>query len=105
MASKKKPRITYATATVLYAIKRGHCYGFDIMDISGLPDGTVYPILRRLQAAGLLESQWEEATDARTANRPARKLYRLTHSGDQALAEAVARFRGLSSSIPTSEAL
>jgi hypothetical protein len=40
---------TYPTAAVLLAIVHGHRYGFDIMDATGLPDGTVYPILRRLE--------------------------------------------------------
>lgn len=37
--------LTYPTAAVLLAIQRGHRYGFDIMDATGLPDDTVYPIL------------------------------------------------------------
>ena len=45
--------LTYPTAAVLLAIESGHRYGFDIMDVTGLPDGTVYPILRRLERLGL----------------------------------------------------
>jgi DNA-binding PadR family transcriptional regulator len=46
--------LTYPTAAVLLAIRSGHRYGFDIMDATGLPDGTVYPILRRLERRGVL---------------------------------------------------
>jgi DNA-directed RNA polymerase specialized sigma24 family protein len=45
---------------VLQAIFDGFRYGFDIMGVSGLADGTVYPALRRLEAAGYLDSQWED---------------------------------------------
>ena len=41
--------LTYATASVLLAVRSGQRYGFEIMDATGLPDGTVYPILRRLE--------------------------------------------------------
>ena len=29
------------------------------MDTTGLPSGTVYPALRRMEAAGLIDSAWE----------------------------------------------
>ena len=45
-------RITYPIACVLQALASGFHYGFDIMEFTGLPSGTVYPILRRLDEAG-----------------------------------------------------
>ena len=54
--------LTYPTAAVLLAIRSGHRYGFDIMDATGLPDGTVYPILRRLERRGVLRGDWEDET-------------------------------------------
>jgi PadR family transcriptional regulator, regulatory protein PadR len=45
-------RLTYPTALVLQALLDGHHHGFDIMEVTGLPSGTVYPILRRLDAEG-----------------------------------------------------
>ncbi len=89
----KRVNLTYATGMVLQAIDTGYQYGFDIMDVSGLPDGTVYPALRRLQAAGLLSSRWEEA--AAVEKRPLRRYYELTPEGRLKLAEARARYRGL----------
>lgn len=83
---------TTATAAVLWAIATGHRYGFDIMEATGLPSGTVYPALRRLGKRRLLRSDWEEDQLARDAGRPRRKYYVLTESGTEAMAEASKRF-------------
>ena len=88
-------RMTYLTGVVLEAIAAGFRYGFDIMDATGIPDGTVYPALRRLERAGLLDAQWEDATEAARRNRPARKYYRLTPEGTAALEAARERFPGV----------
>ena len=79
-------RLTYATGVVLEALAGGHRYGFDIMDASGLPDGTVYPALRRLERGGLVTSDWEVASAAHAAGRPPRRYYRLTAAGRRQLA-------------------
>ncbi len=83
---------TYATAAVLSAIASGHRYGFDVMEATGLPSGTVYPSLRRLVKKRLLLSDWEEDEVARKAGRPRRKYYALTKTGRVGLAEASKRF-------------
>ena len=75
------------------AVANGYRYGFDIMDITGVPGGTVYPALRRLEEAGHLTSKWERASIAQAQPRPPRKYYELTRSGREALAEAVNRYR------------
>jgi hypothetical protein len=75
--------LTYPTAAVLLAIRGGHRYGFDLMDATGLPDGTVYPILRRLERRGVLEGAWEEDSLARAENRPLRRYYSLTRLGEE----------------------
>jgi PadR family transcriptional regulator, regulatory protein PadR len=85
-------RLTYATAAVLLAIRAGHRYGFDLMDATGLPDGTIYPILRRLEWRGVLEGVWEDAERAHDAGRPARRYYRITAEGATALAAALERY-------------
>jgi PadR family transcriptional regulator PadR len=87
--------LTYPTAAVLLAIRHGHRYGFDVMDATGLPDGTVYPILRRLERRGVLEGVWEDEAKARADQRPARRYYRLTRVGEEALAEVTERFPAL----------
>ncbi len=88
-----KVNLTYTTGMVLHAIAAGYRYGFDIMDASGLPDGTVYPALRRLESAGYLSSEWEE--EAAAEKRPRRRYYALTQEGEALLREAKDRFVGL----------
>jgi PadR family transcriptional regulator PadR len=88
-------RFTYSTAIVLLAVNRGFRHGFDIMDATGLKSGTVYPILRRLEEAGLLRARWEAVADARDAQRPPRRYYQITGVGMQAVSDATARFPGL----------
>ena len=97
-------RATYPTAIVLLAVSRGVAYGFDIMDATGLQSGTVYPILRRLEAAGLVRSKWEAVTNARDEQRPPRRYYQVTGAGSRELRTALDRFPGLSSTIAGSPA-
>ena len=85
--------LTFATATILNAVANGYSYGFDIIDITGMPGGTVYPALRRLEEAGYLSSTWEEERVAHADARPRRKYYESTRAGRQALAEAMKRYR------------
>jgi len=85
--------MTYASAVILRAISNGYLYGFDIIDITGVPGGTVYPALRRLEEAGFLVSKWEKESISQSEPRPQRKYYELTRAGREALAEAVKRYR------------
>jgi DNA-binding PadR family transcriptional regulator len=88
--------MTYATALVLQALQSGHRYGFDIIDATNLRSGTVYPLLRRLEDAGLIRSKWEHVAIARSDNRPPRKYYELTKAADPSVAVARERFPSLS---------
>ncbi len=87
-----KPNLTFPTGLVLQAISRGCPYGFDIMDATGLPGGTVYPALRRLEAAGCLTSRWEARDQAEAEGRPPRCYYRLTPAGEALREQALKRF-------------
>ena len=80
---------------VLQAISEGWAYGFDVIDATGLPSGTVYPALSRLERDGYLTSSWEGEAAAFAAGRPARRYYRVTAPGVVALREAVAHYRAL----------
>jgi DNA-binding PadR family transcriptional regulator len=91
--------LTYPTALVLQALTLGFHHGFDIMDATGLPSGTVYPILRRLDREGLLTSTWEKATIAQREHRPPRRYYEITAEGEAMLAEALERFRTLDQAV------
>jgi len=85
--------LTYSSAVILRAVANGYLYGFDIIDVTGLPGGTVYPALRRLEDTGYLISKWEKHRIAQAEQRPPRKYYELTRPGQDALAEAVKRYR------------
>lgn len=84
--------ISTTPALILHAVGRGFRHGFDIMDATGLPSGTVYPALRRLEAAGRVRSKWEAQAAAERAKRPRRRYYELTSTGVRALDEAHARY-------------
>jgi PadR family transcriptional regulator PadR len=84
----------------LASLWRGRLYGLEIIRFLenhsrlALAEGTIYPILNRLKAEGLLTSEWVEAE----AGHP-RKYYSLTETGRlrlRVMAEAWASFsRGL----------
>ena len=84
-------RMTQITALVLRSVAAGHRHGFDVMEACGLPSGTAYPALRRLEKAGLLRSRWEEAAAAHAEGRPRRRTYELTAQGRAALPEVEAK--------------
>lgn len=84
-------RLTRTTALVLVALARGVRHGFDVLEATALPSGTVYPILRRLESAGLVKSRWEAVQIARDEGRPPRRYYELTGAGAESLREALAR--------------
>jgi PadR family transcriptional regulator, regulatory protein PadR len=71
--------------------------GADVLKRSGVPSGTLYPILLRLESAGWFISRWE-SIDPATSGRPRRRLYHLTSSGQQRATEVLTSFtfrRGL----------
>lgn len=77
--------LSHTAALILQTVDNGWSYGFDIMDVTGLPSGTVYPALRRMENDGLISSQWEAEKHAAAEQRPKRKYYRITRTGAQAL--------------------
>jgi len=91
--------LTYTTAVILQAVANGYRYGFDIIDITGVPGGTVYPALRRLEGAGYVTSKWEKHSVALAEQRPPRKYYEMTRAGHEALADAVKRYRLLAQTL------
>ena len=94
------PTLSYASLFVLQALDQGYAFGFDVMDVTTLPSGTVYPALRRLEALGYVTSAWEPETAARKAGRPRRRMYKLSKDGKAQLAEAESRFRAVSQLFP-----
>jgi PadR family transcriptional regulator PadR len=75
---------------VLHLLEPGEAYGYEIVSkltaesdgALGVTDGTLYPVLYRLERAGFVEVRWE--TPSRGVPR---KYYRLTEAGRRELAE------------------
>jgi DNA-binding PadR family transcriptional regulator len=88
-------KLSVTAVSVLQAIVSGFEYGFDIIDHTGLPSGTVYPALGRLERDGLLRSSWEDDARAHREGRPARRYYRITAPGARALEDSLTYYRTL----------
>jgi PadR family transcriptional regulator, regulatory protein PadR len=98
--SRSDPALSYTGLFVLQALARGYRFGFDVMDATGLPSGTVYPALRRLEALELVTSDWESGRQAQEHARPRRRYYELTAAGRRRLGEAETRYRALGKLFP-----
>lgn len=68
---------------VLALLARGDSYAYEIAsrlaDGIGMGEGTIYPLMRRLQTEGLVTTYLEESSSG-----PPRKYYRLTRAGHAA---------------------
>lgn len=77
------PRMTLSTQAVLRALTAEPAndrYGLELSAATGLPSGTLHPILARLEALGWVDSSWEDI-DVRKEGRPRRRYYRLNPDG------------------------
>ena len=92
-ARSRAGALAYHPTLVLAALAQGAGYGLEVMDATGLSSGTVYPALRRLEAEGLVSGDWEQAEGAHREGRPARRYYRITPKGEEALGPALERIR------------
>jgi DNA-binding PadR family transcriptional regulator len=102
MASEAK--LSHTAAMILQAIHAGYVYGFGIMEMTGLPSGTVYPAMRRLERDDLIHSHWENQAIADKEQRPPRKYYKLTAAGRTTLEASRKRYPLLERLIPNEEA-
>ena len=78
-------------------------HGYDLMAQAEVKSGTLYPLLMRLEAQGLLEARWVESPQA---GRPPRHVYRLTGAGRDwlpSLAEPFATLRAQSKALRTAK--
>ncbi len=86
---------------LLASLEAGPRHGYAIMEAlragSGgqvdLPTGTIYPALRRLERAGLLAGEWDEAGVRR------RRMYSLTPAGRRALVAERGTWRNFSAAV------
>jgi DNA-binding PadR family transcriptional regulator len=92
--------LSLTTVAVLRAIADGVRHGFDIMDATGLPSGTVYPILGRLEKSGHVRARWEAQSIAQRERRPPRRYYEITAPGTRVLALSIEHFRTLGGRLP-----
>jgi DNA-binding PadR family transcriptional regulator len=88
-------QLSVAALSILHAVASGVAHGFDIIDHTKLPGGTVYPALSRMERDGLLKSGWEDVETARADGRPPRRNYRVTREGLRAMNDALARVHAL----------
>jgi len=93
-------RLSHSAALILKALSLGYCFGLDVMEATGLPSGTVYPALRRLERDLLVESQWEDEEEASAKQRPARRYYKVTREGKTAALAATKRYPLLAHLVP-----
>jgi DNA-binding PadR family transcriptional regulator len=78
-------------------------HGYDLMARAGVKSGTLYPLLMRLEAQGMLQARW---VDSPEPGRPARHVYRLTPAGRDwvaSLAESLAPLRAPSAALRTAK--
>ena len=83
---------------VLALLSRADGYAYDIAsqlaeDI-GMGEGTIYPLMRRMQGDGLVKTYLEES-----ATGPSRKYYQLTKAGRTALAAQSAEWMSFAKSV------
>ena len=85
---------------VLALLRQRDCYGYDISEILSrrvdIADGTVYPILRKLKADGLLTTYLQEESGG-----PPRKYYKLTELGRETYQNDRAEYLNFAQSVRT----
>jgi PadR family transcriptional regulator PadR len=97
------PPTSFTGVLILQALAQGYRFGFDIMQVTGLPSGTIYPALRRLESLDFVTSDWEKDANARKEGRPRRRYYTLTQTGRRQLTQSEARLQALGRLIPRRE--
>src|SRR5262249_8226447 len=88
-------------ALVLATLRGGPAHGYAVIEelkrrsegAFDLAEGTVYPVLHRLEAEGLLASSWSTVAGRR------RRIYRLTRRGTSELAKREAEWRTFSNAV------
>ena len=93
--------ISFTGVLILQALAQGYKFGFDIMQVTSLPSGTIYPALRRLESLALVTSDWEKDLTARKEGRPRRRYYTLTPAGRRHLKESEARVQAVGRLLPS----
>lgn len=85
-------------ALAVLAALREERYGYTLRKAladfgMAMDEGTLYPLLRRLEAQGLLASEWREE------DRRSKRFYRLSEAGARVLAQLESEWADLSASV------
>lgn len=82
--------LVLATLSQLREAKYGYALISDLAELGlEIEQGTLYPLLRRLESQGLLESNWDV-----DGSRP-RRYYELSNTGLQMMKQLAAEWHGL----------
>ena len=85
---------------VLALLSRGDNYAYEIAsrlaDAIGMGEGTIYPLMRRMQSDGLVETYMVESSAG-----PSRKYYRLTPAGQTSFAAQKDAWRNFAGAVTT----
>jgi PadR family transcriptional regulator PadR len=85
---------------VLALLSQHDSYAYEIAsrlsDAIGMGEGTIYPLMRRLQADGLVETYLVESPAG-----PSRKYYRLSEAGRRSFTAQQAAWRSFSAAVET----
>jgi PadR family transcriptional regulator PadR len=83
---------------VLALLSRSDSYAYEIAsrlaDAIGMGEGTIYPLMRRMQSDGLVETYLVESSSG-----PSRKYYRLTPAGKASLAAQTQAWRSFAGAV------
>ena len=83
---------------VLALLSRGNSYAYEIASklahAVDMGEGTIYPLMRRMQNEGLVATYLEESPSG-----PPRKYYKLTDTGHASLATQLAEWRAFTAAV------
>lgn len=92
----------YIQPSLLRALAEADAYGYELIKIIAeygfvpheVPPGMIYRHLRQMEEEGLLESAWQTEDSG-----PAKRIYRITAQGREALADWVEHMRAMAAKL------
>jgi PadR family transcriptional regulator PadR len=90
----RRGSLTLAVLAQLRAERYGYTLRKALADFGlEIDEGTLYPLLRRLEAQGLLTSEWREEGGRK------KRFYRLSPEGRQMFKQLLAEWKGINDSL------
>jgi PadR family transcriptional regulator PadR len=93
---RKQRRISNEVAAVLDVFLSEpdrRWYGLELIRLAGIPSGSIYPILIRLEERGILRGESEDPALAAASGRRPRRYYRLASKGEDEARRLLAEWR------------